>query len=165
MRKIYTILYVCVVVAALLSCGDDDGVMERPDNTTINYEMAINDWLLLYYNVEVTYQDIHGVEHTERVDQQNWHYKEKESGELKNFYFKGVATARGNFPVLPDTIKSITYTCDFRGDYYTKKTSAKSVHKTPLNTTIKKENIETYIGSHPTIQLFECQYKDLYTKE
>lgn len=166
MKKIYTLLFVWVVVGALLSCGDDDdGVMERPDNTTINYEMAINDWLLLYYNVEVTYQDVHGVEHTERVDQQNWHFKEKESGELKNFYFKGVATARGTFPILHDTIKSITYSCDYRADYYTKKTSAKSIHKTSLYTTVKKENIETFIGSHPTIQLFECQYKDLYATE
>ena len=164
MKRAYSLLTVFFgLVFILFACGDDDGVMERPDNTTVSYQLTLNDWLLLYYDVEVTYQDVHGVAHTERIGQENWQFKDKDEGELKNLYLKAVATSRGTFPTLTDSIKTIYFSCDYRVDYYSKKTSAKSIHRAPYYVTVKKENIETFINSNPTIKLFECEWKDLST--
>ncbi len=165
MKRIYPLFLTAIVMlCTILACGDDDdGVMERPDNTSVNYQLTLSDWLLIYYDVEVTYQDVHGVEHTERVDNLNWQFKDKDQGELKNFYLKAVATSRGQFPTLSDSLKTMVFSCDYRAEYYSKKTSAKSIHQTPYRTTVKKENIETFVNSNPTIKLFECTYKNLST--
>ena len=53
----------------LVSCGDDDdGVMERPDYTSINYKLALSADLLRFYNIKATYVTVSGEEKTEDVE-------------------------------------------------------------------------------------------------
>ena len=158
MRKLHYIpCLLCLIAAALLnSCGDDDdGVMERPDYTSINYEVTLSDEFLSMYTVEVEYKKLSGDKEQARMDAIYWQYKEKQDGTRPiDFSLRVVAKARERVPMFSGkNDEKINLLADVSIEYYTKKTSAKRTHLRPLDTDIEKGNAATYMEAHPTIEI------------
>ena len=130
-----------------VSCGDDDGVMERPDYTSIKYDLEVTSDFLALYNIEVEYKKINGDVVKEQVRDIVWGYKEKVDGERPiDFQLNIVATARE----LPEgSINKAHLMADVSMEYYTKKTSAKRMHQKTIDREIT--NDKEYVKEHPTI--------------
>ncbi|MBR5085128.1 MAG: hypothetical protein IKX33_11075 [Prevotella sp.] len=147
-RKAF-ILFVFFISLGLLltSCNDDDGVMERPDYTSIKYDIEVSSDFLALYNIEVEYKKINGDMVKEQVKDIVWGYKEKVDGERPiDFQMNVVATARE----LPEgNIGKAHLLADVSMEYYTKKTSAKRMHQKTIDREIT--NDKEYVKEHPTI--------------
>ena len=147
-RKAF-ILFVFFISLGLLltSCNDDDGVMERPDYTSIKNDIEVSSDFLALYNIEVEYKKINGDMVKEQVKDIVWGYKEKVDGERPiDFQMNVVATARE----LPEgNIGKAHLLADVSMEYYTKKTSAKRMHQKTIDREIT--NDKEYVKEHPTI--------------
>ena len=147
-RKAF-ILFVFFISLGLLltSCNDDDGVMERPDYTSIKYDIEVSSDFLALYNIEVEYKKINGDMVKEQVKDIVWGYKEKVDGERPiDFQMNVVATARE----LPEgNIGKAHLLADVSMEYYTKKSSAKRMHQKTIDREIT--NDKEYVKEHPTI--------------
>ena len=131
-----------------VSCGDDDdGVMERPNYTSIKYDLEVSSDFLALYNIEVEYKKINGDVVKEQIKDIVWGYKEKIDGERPiDFQMNVVATAR---ELSEGSIGKAHLLADVSMEYYTKKTSAKRMHQKTIDREITND-IE-YIKEHPTI--------------
>ena len=131
----------------LTSCDDDDGVMERPDYTSIKYDLEVSSDFLSLYNIDVEYKKINGDQAKEQVKDIVWGYKEKVDGERPiDFQLNIVANAR---EITKSSSGKAHLIADVSMEYYTKKTSAKRLHQKTIDREITND-IE-YIKEHPTI--------------
>ncbi len=148
------LLLIAITSMILVSCGDDDdGVMERPDYTSINYKLAVSSDLLGFYNIKATYITVSGEEVTEIINTETWNKKDKLDGQHNTpFKFNVIATAKENLPNISG-IDAYHFTCEFSAEYYTKATSAKREARVTLDKTVNKEVIEKYIQENDTISL------------
>ena len=147
-RKAFIFFVFFISLGLLLtSCNDDDGVMERPDYTSIKYDIEVSSDFLALYNIEVEYKKINGDMVKEQVKDIVWGYKEKVDGERPiDFQMNVVATARE----LPEgNIGKAHLLADVSMEYYTKKTSAKRMHQKTIDREIT--NDKEYVKEHPTI--------------
>lgn len=150
-RKLLTLFVLFLTFAALSSCGSDDGVMERPDYTSIRYDVEVSDAFLALYDVRVSYKKINGDVEQAQVNNLAWEYKERTDGQHPiDFTLSVVATARENIPQFTDNVYLLA---DVSMEYYTKKTSAKRTHQKPVETTISANSVASYLHEHPTITL------------
>ena len=156
MKRLLTTALCCTLLIFLAGCHGDsgDGVMERPDYTSVNYKLTVSQALLHFYHVNITYVDVSGRERTEEMSTMEWNFFEKTDGEHDiDFKMNVTATARGVAPAQNDGQDSYTLACEYSVEYYTKPTSAKRTARQALNTTVKKESMEAYMQEHSTIAL------------
>ena len=131
----------------LTSCDDDDGVMERPDYTSIKYDLEVSSDFLSLYDIEVEYKKIDGTIVKEQVKDIVWGYKEKVDGEHPiDFKVNVVATAR---EISKSSASKAHLMADVSMEYYTKKTSAKRMHQKTIDREIT--NDIDYVKEHPVI--------------
>lgn len=149
--------FMILVMTSLLfaNCGDDDdGVIERPDYTSINYKLAISSDLLRFYNITATYVNVSGEEKTENVDTESWNRKDKLDGKYNtSFRLDVIAIARQPLPKLSNEIDAYDFKCEFSAEYYTKATSAKREARITFDKTVKKENLAVFLQENDTISL------------
>lgn len=139
-----------------VACGDDDdGVMERPDYTSIRYDVEVSDEFLAMYEVMIEYKTLSGELVETRSDNLAWQYKEKQDGTRPiDFSIRVWAKARDRVPNLVGDKKDQIYLmADVSMEYYTKKTSAKRKHQKPIDKKIDKAEVGKYMEAHPTIDL------------
>ena len=150
-RKQLFKLFAVLLTLGLLqtSCDDDDGVMERPDYTSIKYDLEVSSDFLSLYNIQVEFKKINGDVAKEQVKDIVWGYKEKVDGERPiDFQLNVVATAR---EITKSSIDKAHLLADVSMEYYTKKTSAKRMHQKTIDREVTND-IE-YIKEHPTITI------------
>ena len=156
-RQTFILFAIFMAIGLLLtSCGDDDdGVMERPDYTSIRYDVEVSDEFLAMYEVKVEYKTFSGELVEARLDNLAWQYKEKQDGECPiDFSIRVWAKARDRVPNLTGDKKGqIQLMADVSMEYYTKKTSAKRTHQKPLDKKIDKAETGKYMEAHPTIDI------------
>ena len=156
MKRLLTTALCCSLLILLAGCHGDsgDGVMDRPNYTSINYKVTVSQALLHFYNVSITYIDVSGREKTETMTNEAWHFFEKTDGEQNiDFKMAVTATAKGVQPSLKDGMDAYNLYCEYSVEYYTKPTSAKRTARKALETTVKKESMETYLQEHSTLAL------------
>ena len=156
----FTLLFVIAVTMALSSCHGDsgDGVMERPDYTSIDYKLALSSELLKFYDVQVTYTTVSGEEKSEVVNIESWRFTEKAEGfHNTDFKMKVVATVKSQEPRLDEKVEEYALTCEYSAEYYTKPTSAKHMAQETLNKKVKKSGVTAYLSEHPVITLVNYQ--------
>lgn len=156
MRRTVIIAIYLTICLAFAGCHGDsgDGVMERPDYTSIDYKLTVSSEILKFYDVAVTYVNIAGEKKTDTLTIENWRFTEKNDGYYNtNFILKAVATAKATFPRLAESIDEYILTCEYSAEYYTKPSSAVRRAQKTVDTTVKKANIATYVQEHPTLSL------------
>jgi hypothetical protein len=148
-----------LTLLCLTACQEDDGVMERPDYTSVKYKLVLSSDLLRYYDVTAVYNTLDGHTDSTRVDQEYWEYKEKKDGEHRNgFLFRAYATLKDPVPALLRNVDEYELKAEYGHETYTKKTSATNTGANEvLNIKVKKESIETYVTSHSVISI--CHFK------
>lgn len=149
--------FMALVMTSLLfaNCGDDDdGVMERPDYTSINYKLALSSDLLRFYDITATYVNVSGEEKTESVETETWNRKDKLDGNYNTpFRLDVKAIAKQPLPKLSNDIDAYNFKCEFSAEYYTKATSAKREARITFDKTVKKENLAVFLQENDTISL------------
>ena len=83
MKRLLATVLCCTLLILLACCHGDsgDGVMDRPNYTSINYKLTASQALLHFYDVSITYVDVSGREKTEMMTNEEWHFFEKTDGE------------------------------------------------------------------------------------
>lgn len=156
MKRLLATILCCTLLILLACCHGDsgDGVMDRPNYTSINYKLTASQALLHFYDVSITYVDVSGREKTEMMTNEEWHFFEKTDGEHDiDFKMTVTATAKGVQPSQKDGQDAYNLYCDYSVEYYTKPTSAKRTARKALETTVKKESMEAYLQEHSTLAL------------
>ena len=157
MKSFRTLAFMVLLSALSIcfsSCGEDDGVMERPDYTSINYKLAISQDLLSFYDVTASYTNVNGEEKTENVTSESWQYKERRDGSHKlTFTLKVQARKKEVMPRLNEEKSNYQFDCTYSAEYYTKETSAKREAKESMKTTVEKEHVIAYVELHPVLTL------------
>ena len=156
MKKLLTTALCCTLLILLAGCHGDsgDGVMDRPNYTSVNYKLTASQALLHFYNISITYVDVSGREKTETMTNETWNFFEKTDGEHDiDFKMTVTATAKGVQPSQKDGQDAYNLYCDYSVEYYTKPTSAKRTARKALETTVKKESMEAYLQEHATMAL------------
>ncbi len=157
MKSFRTLAFMILLSALSIcfsSCGEDDGVMERPDYTSINYKLAISQDLLSFYDVTASYTNVNGEEKTENVTSESWQYKERRDGSHKlTFTLKVQARKKEVMPRLNEEKSNYQFDCIYSAEYYTKETSAKREAKESMKTTVEKEHVIAYVELHPVLTL------------
>ena len=162
MKKLLTgaMLALCLTtVFCLTACEEDNGVMERPDYTSVKYKLTLSNDLLRYYNVTAIYNTVDGRTDSVTVIEPYWEFKDNKEGEHRNgFLFRAYATRKDPLPALLSNIDEYELQAEYGHETYTKKTSATNTGaEEVLNIKVKKESIETYVESHPVISI--CNFK------
>lgn len=155
-QSVTLLLLLMIMTVVPSSCGDDDdGVMERPDYTSIIYKIALSEDLMNFYNVTAVYTLLDGTEITEDIQNTSWEKKDKVDGERRS-QVKLTVTAKKR-PAIPtyDMKRNYLLECDYSAEYYTKTTSAKREARKGLNQTVKGENIKTFLEANETILLID----------
>ncbi len=160
MKKTPTLTLISLLILAmsglfLASCGDDDdGVMERPDYTSINYKLALSADLLRFYNIKATYVTVSGEEKTEVVESESWNKKDKVDGtHHTTFRMNVTATAKRPLPKISSDIEAYKFVCEYSAESYTKATSANREARVTFEKTVKKDNLEVFLEENDTISL------------
>lgn len=157
MKKNFISTWATICLALFLclsSCGEDDGVMERPDYTSIIYKLTLSSEMLSFYDVTATYITVNGEEKTETITDGSWQFKDKKDGSHKiTFKLKVIASKKDNLPQLNPKIENYHFDCTYSAEYYTKETSAKREAKESMKNTVKRESVISYVESHPTLTL------------
>ena len=150
-----TVIVICsTLLLCLNSCGEDDGVMERPDYTSIIYKLALSSDMLAFYDVTATYTNVNGEEKTEAITIETWQFKERRDGSHKlTFSLKVQARKKAVLPQLNEKKETYQFDCTYSAEYYTKETSAKREAKESMKNSVQKEHVIDYVESHPTLLL------------
>ncbi len=158
-KHLIATLAVLLLVPFLHSCrpNSGDGVMERPDYTMVKYDLTFTDEFLAFYDVTVTYMTVDGRKLTETVTSISWAYSEKSEENHSSFYLAANATCKpkDKRPTLGSKVESVTFSCEYSAEYYSKATSAKRIHNKGAYATVKKENIDAYLDEHPSVKICE----------
>lgn len=155
-KALITLLFALAVIMTFSSCHGDsgDGVMERPDYTSIDYKLSLSYEVLKFYDVTATYTSIDGEENTITINSQTWRYTEKVEGYRNtDFKLKVIATAKSQELRLDEKVDEYALTCEYSAEYYTKPTSAKRMAQETLNKKLPKASVAAYLAEHPTIVL------------
>lgn len=156
----FTLIFTLAVTLALSSCHGDsgDGVMERPDYTSIDYKLALSPELLKFYDVQATYTTISEQDKTVEITNETWRVTEKAEGYRNiDFKLKVIATAKTQEPRLDEKVDEYALTCEYSAEYYTKPTSAKRMAQVTLDKKVKKTGVTAYLSEHPVITLVNYQ--------
>ena len=162
MRKntFITLLFALVITMSLSCCHGDsgDGVMERPDYTSIDYKLTLSSELLKFYDIQATYTTISEEDKTVEINNETWRVTEKVEGYRNiDFKLKVIATAKTQEPRLDEKVDEYALTCEYSAEYYTKPTSAKRMAQETLNKKVKKSGVTAYLSEHPVITLVNYQ--------
>lgn len=154
------LLLALAITMALSGCHGDsgDGVMERPDYTSIDYKLALSSELLNFYDVQATYTTISEEEKTVKISTETWRVTEKVEG-YRNTDFKltVIATVKTQNPRMDEKVDEYALTCEYSAEYYTKPTSAKRMAQVTLSQKLKKAGVAAYLSEHPVITLVNYQ--------
>ena len=155
-----TLLFALAVTMTLSSCHGDsgDGVMERPDYTSIDYKLALSPEMLKFYDIQATYTSISEEEKTVEITNETWRVTEKVEGYRNiDFKLKVIATVKTQEPRLDEKVDEYALTCEYSAEYYTKPTSDKRMAQETLNKKLKKTAVAAYLTEHPVITLVNYQ--------
>ncbi|MBO4821076.1 MAG: hypothetical protein J5548_06385 [Prevotella sp.] len=155
-----TLLFALAVTMTLFGCHGDsgDGVMERPDYTSIDFKLALSPELLKFYNVQATYTSISEEDKTVEITNETWRVTEKVEGYRNiDFKLKVLATVKSQEPRLDEKVDEYALTCEYSAEYYTKPTSAKRMAQVTLDKKLKKTGVTTFLAENPVITLVNYQ--------
>ncbi len=148
---------VCLMVA----CGDDDGVMDRPDYTKVSYKLELGTGWLQLYDVTVEYYTADGQPKSFTMKEDKWEFEDKVDGQYKKFFYRVTAKAKHTTldPTDPEIAallakdKDLTYTYEYH--YYEKETSAHVIKPEMQGKVVGAGDIASYVEAHPTVKLLE----------
>jgi len=144
-----------------VSCGEDDGVMDRPDYTMVRYQITLGTGWLQLYDVTIDYLTADGQAKSLTLKGENWDFEDKVDGRYTKFLYRVTAKAKRttfdlNDPeqaALLEKDKDLTYAYEYY--YYEKETSAHTFKKKDQGKMVRATDVAEYVAANPEIILLE----------
>ena len=135
----------------ITSCGSDDGVMPLPQKSNLFYQInSISSDMTAFYEMEVTYLDLEGTEHTERIDGQSWAKKLNEGPVDARFRCVITARLKAEQPVVNRETYSFGYEC--KCSCYRPDLGVKDQTNT-MDETIESGQLQEWLNAHQQITI------------
>ncbi|MBO5611310.1 MAG: hypothetical protein J5918_01790 [Prevotella sp.] len=154
MKKVTYLFVLAVMLTATAimfsSCGEDDGVMPLPQTSNVSFKVDnLSEDLLTFYDVTVTYKDLNGVSHTDKIDGHSWEYKEGDGPSDAPISCTAVAELKSEYKVPEKNNFEISY--HYSVHYYKPSTTAKSENPEITTLTFKIEDMQDFFSKHNKI--------------
>ena len=140
-KKLFYLPLFLVTIIAFSSCGNDEINYEEAINTSyVKYMFKASDIFFSFYNVQIVYNTIDGVEKQVSSNDNNWvndwKVKFSQKGDMKTIpvKYKIIATQKDNIPSLEDNMTKYDLSYEYGITWYSKSITVKSKH-------LKKEQV------------------------